>query len=161
MRVTVAEGTPEELRQLFPDLASGRTMAIATTVPEGGLPPDVRQVVEQTRPVEREAVQRFLAEITTWDSAYVEAGHRRGGGLTAYVRLHRRGYGSAFAYLYPRRMYVRPHLPAEELAGARFAAVRGGRAANGEWSRNLALSPQEGWDEALKFTRRAYEAAGE
>jgi hypothetical protein len=164
MRVTVVEGTPEEIRQTFPHLANPNGSATAVTAaatPGGGLPADVQQVLDQTRPVEREAVRRFVDAVTEWAGVHVVAGQRRAGGYTAYVRFHRRGAGAAFAYLYPRRLYVRPHLPAEELAGARFATVRGGEAASGNWSRNLALSPQEAWDEALKFTRRAYDAAGE
>jgi hypothetical protein len=162
MRVTVVEGTPEEIREAFPHLAnSNGTEAVTASIEQGGIPGDVLQVLEQTRPVEREAVRRFLDAVTNWEGVYVQAGQRRNGGYTAYVRFHRHGTGAAFAYLFPRRMYVRPHLPAQELEHARFAIQRRGKAANGEWSRNLALAPQEAWDEALGFTHRAYEKSGE
>jgi hypothetical protein len=160
VRVSIVEGTPDEIRQLFPHLAEGQNGVVATA-PNGNVPADVQQVLEHTRPIERAAIQRFVDEVMGWEGVSVKAGQKRDGGFTAYLRFHRNGHGAAFAYLYPRRMYVRPHLPAKELKGARFAAIRGGRAADGDFSRNLTLSPQEAWDEAVKFTKRAYEAAGE
>lgn len=160
MKVTIVEGTPDEIRQMFPHLAAG-TGADAGTAGNGNLPADVQQVLDLARPVEREAVLRFVETVSSWDGIEVKAGTRRAGGQAVYVRFHRRGRGAAFAYLFPRRMYVRPNLPAKELTAARYAKVRGGRAGQGDQSRNLALSPQDAWEEAVKFTMRAYQAAGE
>jgi hypothetical protein len=156
VRVTVVEGTPDEVRSLFPHLAVGGVASVEVE----GVDEDASRVIEQARPVGREAVQRFVDEVSKWDGVYLVAGKRQAGGFAAYVRFHRRGHGAAFAYLFPRRTYVRPHLPAHEMDGARFAKVRGGKAGDGEWSRNLALSPQEAFDDAVKFTRSAYDAAG-
>ena len=164
MRVTVVEGTTEEILLLFPHLAELKPEAsVRVGQADDSLPEDVREVLALARSVDRGAVDRFTKEVVSWGGVHVAAGHRHAGGLTPYVRFHRRGGGdaSAFAYLFPGRMYVRPHLQADHLAGARFAARRGGKAADGVWSRNLALSPEEAWDEALSYTRAAYDAAGE
>jgi len=164
MRVTVFEGTPDEVRKFFPHLANGQVGVVeqAVEAPAGAQPAFAAQLLERARPENLDAVRHLADEVASWPSVRVAIGERRGGEPTGYLRFHRiDGAASAFAYLYPRRGYARAHLPAETFAGARHAKRRGGRAANGEWSHNLMLYNPEALEEALGFVRRAYELAAE
>lgn len=162
MRVTLVEGTPDEIRRAFPHLGAREVTGVGVVADSGdGLAPDVLEIVGKAAGSKREAVEAFIGVVASWDGVEVKAGHRESGGLTPYVRFHR-NHGPAFAYLYPRRGYLRPHLPLRdvpEVASAKTAKVRGGNATNGEWSRNFFLAPKAALDEALRFTRIAYDRA--
>lgn len=178
VRVTILEGTPEELKNagILDEVLTSRQDAIPRTQARprdtlqaesrpavDGLPQHVGDMLEKHAPggLVAEAFQTFLKDILSWGD--VEA--RRGrstqwdDGMTDYTRVHRRGsrFG-AFVYVYPRHRLLVFRLPVSAANGLRYASVRDVKAEDAYKVRMLLPAP-DAVAEAISLARQAYEDA--
>ncbi len=178
MKVTIVEGTPEELKAagmldevlasrhhavLRPPASPHDTRDVESQSAADDLPQHIRDMLRKhaARGLVTEAFEAFLREVLGWGD--VEARRGRSGqwddGATDYARVHRRGspFG-AFVYVYPRHRLLVFRLPAAAADGLRYAHVRDVKAGDAYKVRMLLPAP-DALAEAINLARQAHEAA--
>ncbi len=155
------DGSVDEVRELLerrPELLQGAVAPASATLQTR--PAFLDEILTGSPAAVREASERFLSEVLTWESVDAQQGTSRinDSGTRPYIRLyHRPARYGAFAYVMPRRRRIHFRLPSD--AADAFGSARAlNRADRDRYQVEVPLIP-EAMPDAIGLARLAYDAA--
>ncbi|MDQ3913911.1 MAG: hypothetical protein M3323_01075 [Actinomycetota bacterium] len=161
LEIVRLDGSVDEVRRLLedrPELLNGGV--ILPDTPAEVRPAFINEILAGVPGAVREASERFLDEVLSWDSVDAQQGTSRVNdtGTRPYIRLyHRPARYGAFAYVMPRRGRIHFRLPADA-ADAFNSARRLNRGTGDRYHVEVPLAVEAVGD-GIALARLAYDAA--